>query len=56
MEQHKVFTTNFIKYNTYITSIPLLNKPSYLDLLLIEHEFKIVDVKDISGLFGNPST
>ena len=51
MEQKKLFTTSPNVYSKYITSIPSLRKPSYLDLLILE-DFNVVEIKDVQKLFG----
>jgi hypothetical protein len=55
MEQKKIFTTNIEKYDNYLISIPSLKKPSYLDIFMLEEEFSVVELEDVSRLFGcNP--
>ena len=53
MEQKKIFTTDPGKYDTYLISTPELKKPSYLDILMLEQDFSVVDVKNVDVLFGN---
>lgn len=52
MEQKKIFTTNPSKYHIYLVSIPKLKKPSYLDILMLEEDFSVVEVENIATLFG----
>lgn len=52
MEQKKIFTQNIEEYASYLSSIPSMSKPSYLDLLLLEDEFSLVKVEEVSTLFG----
>ena len=52
MEQKKIFTTNPSKYETYLIKVQCLRKPSYLDLLMVADDFSIINIKDVSVLFG----
>lgn len=52
MEQKKIFTTDPGEYDTYLISIPGLKKPSYLDILMLEEEFSVVEVASVDILFG----
>ena len=52
MEQKKIFTTDPGEYDTYLISIPGLKKPSYLDMLMLEEEFSVVEVDSVDILFG----
>jgi hypothetical protein len=50
IEKGQIYTTNKKKYEKYITLIPTLKNPSYLDEII--KDFSLVEIKDISTLFG----
>ena len=50
MEKKEIYTTNKGYYDEYLVHIPLMKEPSYLDKLI--EEFNVVEVEDVSGLFG----
>lgn len=50
MENKSIYTNNPKKYYIYLTHIPNMKNPSYLDKLI--HNFNVVEVNDIPSLFG----
>ena len=50
MERENIYTTDPDYYNSYITNIHTLKKPTYLDLLI--QNFSVIQIDDISTLFG----
>lgn len=56
MEQKKIFTTNPEEYTVYLSSIPGLKKPSYLDLLMIQEDFSVTGIEEVARLFGREPT
>ncbi len=56
MEQKKIFTTNPEEYRAYLVSVPSLRKPSYLDILMIQEEFSVVEIEEVARLFGREPT
>jgi hypothetical protein len=55
MEQKKIFTTNPLRYEAYLSGVPGLRNPSYLDLLMLKEGFSVAGVGDVSVLFGHES-
>lgn len=53
MEKKEIYSTNGEYYRLYLQQIPLMKEPSYLDELMVD--FTVVDIVDISTLFGNKS-
>jgi hypothetical protein len=50
IEKKVLYTSNPDKYKLYLTKIPFMKEPTYLDLIITD--FTIVEVNDMSTLFG----